>query len=67
MMIKRNLPPFFCNLKAETIINEINLVICLNQFILRLYQIFKNILENDLVGLLIHLQIIFIMFQNMIL
>ena len=47
---------FYFNAKAQTIINEcVILMTYLNQFILRLYRTYKNILEKVLIRLLIKL------------
>ena len=43
----------YSNLKAETAIMKMRLMMHLNQFILQLYQTFKNLLEKVRVGLLI--------------
>ena len=55
MMMKQNLPLFILTKRHKQLFVKVILMTYLNQFILRLYRTYKNILEKVLIGLLIKL------------
>ena len=53
--MKQNLPLFILTQRHKKLLVKVILMTYLNQFILRLYRTYKNILEKVLIGLLIKL------------
>ena len=56
-MIKQNIPHLVQTQKQKLLLMKVILMIYFCQFVLQLYQTYKNILEKILVGLLIQLWI----------
>ena len=65
-MIKLNIAPFIKPQKQKKLLMKVTLMVHLNQYIVQLYQTYKNHLEKVRVGLLIQLQIPKIIFQSTI-
>ena len=65
-MMKRNMPLFILTQKQKKFLMKVVLMTYLNQFILRFYQAYKNILEKVLVGLSTHSYIILVIFRSTI-
>ena len=54
-MIKLNIAPFIKPQKQKKLLMKVTLMVHLNQYIVQLYQTYKNHLEKVRVGLLIQL------------
>ena len=54
-MIKPNIAPFIKPQKQKKLLMKVTLMVHLNQYIVQLYQTYKNHLEKVRVGLLIQL------------
>ena len=56
MIKQQNLVFFIQTQKQKKLLMKVTLMMCLNQFMIQLYQTYKNLLEIVQVGLLIQLQ-----------
>ena len=66
LMTKQNMASFIQTQKQEQLLMKVILMMFLNQFILRLYQTYKNLQEKIQVGLLTQSQIMILIFQSKI-
>ena len=64
--MKQNIRPFILTQKQKRSIMKAALMMYLNQFTIRLYQTYKNILEKVRAGLLIKSSVTLLIFQNTI-
>ena len=64
--MKQNIRPFILTQKQKQSIMKAALMMHLNQFTIRLYQTYKNILEKVRAGLLIKSSVTLLIFQNTI-
>ena len=64
--MKQNIRPFILTQKQKRSIMKAALMMHLNQFTIRLYQTYKNILEQVRAGLLIKSSVTLLIFQNTI-
>ena len=64
--MKQNIRPFILTQKQKRSIMKAALMRYLNQFTIRLYQTYKNILEKVRAGLLIKSSVTLLIFQNTI-
>ena len=64
--MKQNIRPFILTQKQKRSIMKAVLMMHLNQFTIRLYQTYKNILEQVRAGLLIKSSVTLLIFQNTI-
>ena len=64
--MKQNIRPFILTQKQKRSIMKAVLMMHLNQFTIRLYQTYKNILEKVRAGLLIKSSVTLLIFQNTI-
>ena len=64
--MKQNIRPFILTQKQKRLIMKAALMMHLNQFTIRLYQTYKNILEQVRAGLLIKSSVTLLIFQNTI-
>ena len=62
-MMQNNIAPLIQTQKLNQLLIKMTLMMYLNQSLLRLYQIYKNLLQNVQAGLLIQLSITLLIFQ----